>query len=138
MRGAEIAQEARSWAGVPYLHQGRSRLGVDCIGFVICVRSALAPWPESQVEVRNYGRRPKGDLLLERITAHCTELDGLEEGCVLLMRWPSDKHASHCAIHAGGNILHSYQRVNRVVETGYRAYWPRLTTSVWRLPGVTA
>lgn len=137
MNASDVAAEARRWLGVPYLHQGRSRLGLDCIGYVIVVRKALGSWPESDGEVRNYGRRPKDDLLRERMTTHLEQIDSPEEGAVILIRWPTDKYASHCAIYAGGNILHAYQRAGAVIESGYRAQWLRLTHSFWRLPGVT-
>lgn len=136
MTGADIVVEARRWLAVPYIHQGRTRYGVDCIGLVICVRDAIAPWSASRLESREYARRPQSGLLRERLAAHCVQLSEAEDGAVLLIRWPKDKHATHTAIYAGGNIIHSYQRARRVVETGYRAHWLRDTDSIWRLPGV--
>jgi hypothetical protein len=131
-----ISDEARRWLGVPYVHQGRSRFGVDCIGLPICVRSTIAPWPQSQTEVTNYGRRPKDGLLLDRIASHCTRIREPEEGCVILIKWPRDKDPAHCGIYSQGNIIHAYSRALCVVETGHRAHWLRDTHSYWRLPGV--
>jgi hypothetical protein len=34
MKRADIVTEARAWLDVPWEHQGRSRLGVDCVGLV--------------------------------------------------------------------------------------------------------
>lgn len=136
--GAQVVAEARRWVGVPYVHQGRTPYGVDCIGLVLCVRDALAPWAAIAGEARNYARHPKDGLLLARAQANCTQLDAPEDGAMILIRWPTTVHPSHAAIYAAGNLIHAYQRARRVVETGFRAHWLRNTHSFWRLPGVQA
>lgn len=133
---ADVLREAHAWVGTPYVHQGRSRHGVDCIGFVICVRAAVEPLPPLFSETRNYARAPKNGLLLERVTHWCTPLTAVEDGCLVLIKWPLSAVPSHVGIYGAGNILHAYQRVGRVIETGYRAHWLRDTHSFWRLPGM--
>jgi len=134
--GADIAAEARRWLAIPYVHQGRSFHGVDCVGLIICVRDAVEAWPAGMLAIRNYARAPTDGLLLELLAQHCTRISVLEEGCLLAIRWPLAKHSSHLALYAGGSIIHAYQRAGKVVETGYRAHWLRYTSSMWRLPGV--
>lgn len=134
--GADIAAEARRWLSIPYVHQGRTRFGVDCAGLVICVRDAVESWPAGLLAVRNYARTPSDGVLMEVVSQHCTPLEAAEEGCLLAIRWPLHKHISHLALYAGGSIIHAYQRAGKVVETGYRAHWLRDTASLWRLPGV--
>lgn len=136
IRAIDVVHEARRWIGTPYVHQGRTRHGVDCIGFIICVRNACEHWPQALKETRTYDRAPKNGLLLEKIMGHCEPLEVPEDGCVVLIRWPLSKEPSHVALHAGGHILHSYQRAKQVIETGYRGMWLRDTHSLWRLPGV--
>lgn len=131
-----IVDEARQWLGTPYLHQGRSRFGVDCIGFAICVRNSVEPVPMLMNETRNYDRRAAHQILLGKVTQYCTPLDEPEQGCLILIKWPLNAEPSHVALHADGNILHAYAQVAKVVETGYRAQWSRDTHSLWRLPGV--
>lgn len=133
---AAIVAEGQRWLGTPYVHQGRSQYGVDCIGFVICVRHAVEAIPSWLTETRTYARQPMHGLLLSRIAAHCTPLDQVEEGCLIVIRWPRMKEPAHVALYGGGNILHAYQKVNRVIQSGYRANWLRDTHSLWRLPGV--
>ena len=136
IRAAALATEARAWVGVPYVHQGRTRFGVDCIGLIICVRQALGPWLGVELEPRNYRRVPTDGLLEQRIAEHCTQLERPEDGCVILIRWPRTAHASHAAFYFGGHIIHAYKQLRAVIETGYRAQWVRDTVSLWRLPGV--
>lgn len=135
---SQLVQEARAWVGVPYIHQGRTRYGVDCVGLVLCVRDAVAPWTALAAEVRNYARHAKDGLLLDRVRQHCTQIDAPEDGAMILIRWPKHRHPSHAAIYAGGNLIHAYQRARRVVETGFRAHWARDAHSFWRLPDVEA
>jgi len=134
--GHHIAAEARRWLATPYVHQGRTRFGVDCVGFILCVRDAVEAWPAGMLTIRNYARVPTDGLLMDELAQHCTRISELEEGCLLAIRWPLAKHAAHLALYAGGSIIHAYQRAGCVVETGYRAHWLRDTASMWRLPGV--
>lgn len=131
-----ISSEARRWLGVPYVHQGRTRFGVDCIGFVICVRDTVERWPQAMNEMRNYKRMPSNGLLLAKLTTYCTMLEAPEEGCVIAIQWPKTKEPSHVGIYSAGNILHAYLRSRAVIEHGFRAQWLRDAHSYWRLPGV--
>jgi cell wall-associated NlpC family hydrolase len=133
---AQLVTEARRWLDVPYVHQGRTRYGVDCIGLILCVRDALEPWDALRREPRNYARHPRDGMLLDRVRASCFLLARPEDGALILIRWPKTPEPSHVAIFAGGNIIHAYQRAKRVVETGFRAHWLRNAHSYWRLPGV--
>lgn len=133
---------ARSLVGVPWLHQGRSRRGIDCIGL-----PKLAA--ESQgldvdgflgdlgvVDSRNYGRTPSGGLLatLER---HCQKIEEPVTGCLILIQFPGEKMPRHFGIYTGkGTIIHANGKIGRVVEHGYRMSWVRWTHSFWLARGV--
>lgn len=41
MKRADIVAEARKWLDVPFMHQGRNRQGVDCVGLVQMVGDAF-------------------------------------------------------------------------------------------------
>jgi cell wall-associated NlpC family hydrolase len=129
-----IIEEARTWLGVPFMHQGRSRRGVDCIGLVIVVAQALDLVPSS-FERRDYGRIPNRDELGKKIREHCQPLAEPKPGCMFAMRW--NKEAAHVAIYTGETLIHSYERMGRVVEHSFRGRWPRFVDSFWGLPGVS-
>lgn len=132
---AELVVEAREWLGVPFLHQGRTRNGVDCIGFVAAMcatRGVVAPLANLP---HNYSRNPQA-LLVDAIRMLGTPTT-LEAGCLILMQWPRTEHASHAGIYTGTSMIHCNEAVGKVVEHGYSTPWPERTVSLWRIPGVS-
>lgn len=129
----DVVAEARRWVGVPFMHQGRSRMGVDCLGLVIVVGHALDLVPKD-FERRDYGRTPNRDELGQKIRDYCVPIAAPVPGAMLAMRW--NQEAAHVAIFTGETLIHAYERVGRVVEHSFRGRWPRFVDSVWALPGV--
>lgn len=127
-----VIAEARTWLGVPYRHQGRTRLGIDCVGLPIVVGQALGLWPP-RFEIANYGRLPSAELA-ERVQAHCQRIPQAIPGALIMIAWT--RTAAHVAICTGTTMIHAYESVGRVVEHGYRGRWIRMTHSAWVLPGV--
>lgn len=136
LSAADFVAHARAWVGVPYHHQGRSRYGVDCIGFPIMVLRELEMLPSDFVDAPRYGRTPTG-LMEPTVALHCVQLRSPQPGCLLLIRWPRVKFASHAAICAGHTMVHAHQQAGGVVEHGLRGPWLRNLHSVWALPGVS-
>lgn len=87
----DVVAEARQWLDVPYVHQGRSRAGVDCAGLVIVVARALglvAP----DFDVNGYARTPDGSSLLETCDELMTRIPlwELRPGNVLVLRFAQE------------------------------------------------
>jgi cell wall-associated NlpC family hydrolase len=59
---AQFVEACRSLLGVPWLHQGRSSAGVDCVGLITIPAIELGLL-ERENDVANYQRGPKGDRL---------------------------------------------------------------------------
>jgi cell wall-associated NlpC family hydrolase len=131
---ALIAQ-ARQWVGVPFRHQGRSRLGCDCLGFVCGVLDELGIPTGLELLPSNYARDPQSKLM-DTLQANAREI-ALEPGALIVVQFPLAKWPSHAAIYTGRNIIHSYQSVGKVVEHIYAEPWVKRTRSVWALPLVT-
>lgn len=129
-----VVAEARTWLGVPFLHQGRSRHGVDCIGWVASVCAQLGAFVPLQNLPHNYARNPQA-LLSDALRMLATPTT-LEVGCLILIKWPLAPHASHVGIYTGKSMIHCYEAVGKVVEHGYSTPWPERTESLWRIPGV--
>ena len=136
MMRAELITAARGWVGVPFVHQGRSRSGVDCVGYVISLMSDLGLLPADFAERTNYGRVPADSELQRAAARYMVPVTAREPGAMALIRWPGTSLPSHVGILTGTTIIHAYQRARGVVEQSYGQPWLRLTHSLWRLPGV--
>lgn len=132
---AELVTEAHDWLGVPFLHQGRSRHGVDCIGYVAALCAHLGAFEPINNLPHNYARNPQA-LLSDALRMLGTPTS-LEAGCLILIKWPLSPHPSHVGIYTGASMIHCYEAVGKVVEHGYTTPWPERTASLWRIPGVT-
>jgi cell wall-associated NlpC family hydrolase len=118
----------------PYLHQGRTLYGLDCIGMIIYLLNKLELLPKG-FERTDYGRLPMAELL-EKAAAYCKEVPEPRDGCMVLIAWPGDQRPSHAALYADGNLIHCYAGIGKVVEHGHRKKWKDWTDSYWELPGV--
>lgn len=128
---------ARSYVGVPFRHQGRSRAGVDCIGLVLCALADVDLLPAQFNEPTNYGRRPNDARFLRGLEHWCYRSPrALLAGDLVLMCWPRMPYPMHIAVYSGTTIIHSYQSIGRVVESSYSDPWPARTHSWWGVPGV--
>jgi hypothetical protein len=89
----------------------------------------------ADIQRANYGRLPRAELI-DKCRHYCQRLEVAEVGCLVLIRWPGEKHAGHAALFTGCNLVHAYAQIGSVVEHGYRGPWVKRTDSFWRLPGV--
>src|SRR5262245_43046163 len=94
----EVVRVAKSYVGVPFLHQGRSRLGTDCVGLPILVLQELGCLPKD-FEITDYARQPSQGILAKRIMAYCTPLPKPVPGSLVTIRWK--KELAHVAICTG-------------------------------------
>ena len=129
----QLITTARGWIGAPYLHQGRGRHGVDCLGLVLEVARAHDLIP-GDLDWRGYGRMPFRSFLEKEIATRCTQIEAAVPGSLVVIKW--SRAAAHLAICTGPNLIHACASRKQVVEHGYRGVWLRLTHSVWALPGV--
>lgn len=110
--------EARSWKEVPWLHQGRTRQGVDCAGLIIVVAKALSL---ANYDTTDYQRRSHGRAFLQHFKDNMNQkpLLDAQPGDVILFR--DRQFPCHCAIVAEANgqltIIHGHVKSRKVVET---------------------
>jgi cell wall-associated NlpC family hydrolase len=142
--GADLAAEARTYLGVAWRHQGRSRQGVDCLGLV---REVGHSFGLIDFDTRDYSRQATDESMLEQ----CRELllpvaDGdWRVGDVPVMRFGTNRHIGFFGdyLYGGLSLIHSYSRFpRRVVEHRFDNAWLRSHEAslleVFRFPGVTA
>jgi len=129
---AQLVENTREWVGVPFVHQGRSRIGCDCLGLIAADLAELGSRILLDHLPHNYTRDPQA-LLIDGLTSLC-QPTALEAGVLVVFQFPQAKFPSHAAIYTGESIVHAFERERKVVESGYEDPWKRLTHSTWALP----
>ena len=113
----KIVTEAKTWLGVRFRHQGRSReTGVDCAGLLVVVAQALELSPFDNI---GYSRRPNPRVFRQSLLdAGCTPRAIPEHGDIV--RLAETRHPVHTAIYEvdelGEWIIHAYLPLKKVVR----------------------
>jgi len=133
MKPQDVIDEARSWVGTPFRHQGRVKgLGVDCIGVIAMVGKALGL---TDYDKTDYGRQPYKGLLKKGIEPHLEQVQEIHPGYILLMKFADEPQ--HVAIYTENNtIIHSYQKVNKCTEHRFANSWKNMVVGIYRFKGV--
>jgi cell wall-associated NlpC family hydrolase len=136
MTPAELTREAERLLAlpVPFRHQGRTELGMDCAGFALWLVRYAGRWPVEFQDPANYRPGPQA-VLLQTLQRFCT-MSPATDGVLLAMRWHQHEPVSHVGYLAGDTLIHSYKTAGGLVRTRYGEPWVRMTVSAWRIPGV--
>ena len=118
-----IIDAARSYLGVPFKHQGRSALGLDCLGLLVCVARdcglCYAGKPLSDADRTDYGHLPNSERLYLGLSSVLKRSSfPVAGGIVLLSVDKVARHLGIVAIYPGGglSLIHAYAPARRVVE----------------------
>jgi cell wall-associated NlpC family hydrolase len=136
-----IVQTARSFLGVKFRHQGRSKeKGVDCAGLIICVGKAVVPgWT---FDFTAYHRYPANDLMMRLCTSTLDRIPyaAAQHGDVLLLFDVEPSWPCHVGILATDkvepHIIHALCPRRKVVEHAISEDWKRKIKSAFRYRGV--
>lgn len=135
----DIVTAARGWRGIPFVHQGRTRAGVDCIGLVLNVAWELGAVPRTY-DITGYSRMPDGSLFSE-CDRLLTRISKPQIGSILVMRF--DEEPQHIGFFAQYNghpsVIHALAerpRGGKVVEHRLTADWPSKVVGCFDFPGV--
>ena len=81
----QIVEEARNWIKTPFLHQGRSGVGVDCVGLVQVVGNAFGVKYD---DLTGYARAPSDVRFLRHLRQFLTPqpIKGNRNGLVGVFR----------------------------------------------------
>ena len=115
---ADIVAAARTWIGVRWQHQGRTRHGIDCIGLPVVVAFELGLI--AAMPAADYPRRPNGTFLARfRETALIEILPNqVQSGDVLV--FAQQTAPCHCGIlttlHGESAIIHAYAAARKVTR----------------------
>lgn len=119
-----IVAEARSWLGVPWRHQGRSRAGIDCVGLVVQVARAL---DLSDYDHTAYGRRAQGQGFVEHFRANMDSVAIPEAGPGDVLVFADQAYPCHCGILSERldrpHLIHAHVLRRQVIEEPYAGEW---------------
>lgn len=128
-----IAESARKYVGVPFLHQGRNRQsGLDCIGLLVVTFEDLGM---RLCDRADYKRFPDGKTLTEGVSRHFEEINPSEASVDdLLLFFISKRYRrpQHLAIRTELGIVHSHLQVGRVVEHRLDDLWSGRVAAAFR------
>lgn len=150
MKRMRIVNEARTWLGTPFKHQGRVKgIGVDCLGLVAGVFKSLSVpsktkdskggfVPLHKFDQTGYSTNPDGHTLQEVVSSHLDRkpLGDYTPGDIVLMKWM--RYPQHLAIvsdYPGGEgIIHSYRSAGKCVEHNLSEDWEKLIVEAYEVP----
>jgi hypothetical protein len=138
---AAIQDEARSWLGTPFKHQGRMKgVGCDCLGLLIGVAKALnlqgrGGQKLADLDNLGYGHFPDEGALRRGLENALYPAENLSAGCIVLMK--IDGRAQHLGIvgnlESGGlSLIHTYAPHRKVVEHHLTEEWQEKMVAVFR------
>lgn len=130
-----VVTEARTWVGVPWVHQGRSRCGVDCAGLVVEVARVTHG---NAFDVQNYAAQAHDETMRALCDAHMDPLPvgDLAPGDVVVIRFANQRHMGIVGDYpAPGalSLIHANSKVGAVVEHRLDSVWRRLIMAGYRL-----
>lgn len=138
----DIVNEARTWLGTRWQHQGRIkknenfRGGVDCLGLIIGVANALNIFPDKFI-FHNYNRLPHDNLLLQECDRHLIKKSilAMQPGDILAFRIQHEPQ--HLAILSEQyTMIHAFVQAHAVVENSINQEWLEKLVAVYSYPGV--
>ena len=139
----EFIAAVRLFNGAPYRHLGRSPLGVDCLGVLVCAAHDLGLIPR-EVDRREYSRNVADYTLVEEIEAsgyleRLPQWTDARPGDVLLQKFHKRLPASHVLIVTKFDgqywtVLHASRASKRVEEV--RLAHPERCFAAYRMKGV--
>jgi cell wall-associated NlpC family hydrolase len=140
---ADVVTFGRTWLGVPWVHQGRSRQGVDCAGLLEMIGREFGMEVPAKAD---YPRTADGVSLratLERFVRPIA-VRAMQPADVVLLHFPRADHESHLALvvdhpQRGLGLLHALNERSgrgRVIEHGLDATWRSRIVAAFALPGV--
>lgn len=134
---ADVVVVARSYLGIRWRHQGRSRAGVDCVGLIIRILRDLGL---SDFDASGYGRLPDGVMMRRTLDQHCVPRVGDPlPGMVALMRFKgAPQHVGIVApyVHGGESLVHALVTARKVAEHRLDPTWLSRIVALYDLPGV--
>ena len=131
---SDIVAAARTHMGTPWVHQGRTRDGVDCLGVVTQVARATHG---STVDLTNYTAQAMDETMLDMCAQHLDPVAAgdWQPGDVVVMRFENNRHMGILGDYRGGeglSVIHASSTRGQVVEHRLDSVWRRRCLGAFR------
>lgn len=130
---ANIVAEARRWIGVRFRHAGRTRSGVDCVGFIGAVLGKFLPMDTLPTD---YGRRPTGGYAYSQMSRYAERIKREDAGPGDVVQMCYANHPVHFGILTNGGVVHAAAFCRKVVEHSLATNGGGRAVAYWRMNGV--
>jgi cell wall-associated NlpC family hydrolase len=134
----DVVAEARSWVGTRWLHQGRSREGIDCVGLVVVVRRALDIGND---DLAGYPREPDGSFMSHFFGAGGVRVGILKAQPADLLLFRDARSPCHVGIITARqgdlmHMIHAHATHHKVIEEPVIHEWQRKWVAAFQMPGL--
>jgi NlpC/P60 family putative phage cell wall peptidase len=139
-----LIQQARTWLGTPFHHQGRLKgIGCDCLGLIVGVVSELdlkdiQGKPLSLYDEATYSKDPDGGYLVEKLSSLLVDVPPSKVVAGDLALFQIKGNPQHLGLITdyknGLGLLHAYAPSRRVVEHEFDQFWKKQLIKVFRWP----
>ena len=151
MNKKSFADQARTWIGTKFLHQGRLKKnencqgGCDCLGLLTGIIKELSLEEKickniDHIDTKDYQRIIRTPILIENMRRHFKEknLKLIEVGDIALFKFRNSIHPHHIGIISEVNeqltLIHSFLNAGAVVEHLLDSYWIENIHSIYEIP----
>ena len=138
-----ILATLQSLLGVPFLHQGRSRRGLDCLGVLMFVAREHGIALHDYLD---YAPATDGVRLTQELQRQLIEIPIADATPADVLQWAElgsrNSTTPPCNVAFLGwtagrlTMVHALRRTDAVTEHGYRYPWPLMVKHAYRLPDV--
>jgi cell wall-associated NlpC family hydrolase len=135
----QIVAVTKSFLGTPWVHQGRTRAGVDCVGLVVAVARELGVYPPGLI-IPPYRTQPDASLL-SYFDDHMVALEprDMQAGSVAVYAYGGSPYHAGIIIDVNlSSLIHAYASKRKVVYDHIDSKTKgRTLFGVYDFPGVT-
>jgi len=128
----DVVKKAREYLGVPFLPSGRSKNGLDCTGLPAVVYAELGL---TNYDIKRYAPTPQKDTFYIQLSkcpdiVRVFDVTDLQDGDLIIMALPS--YPCHIGIKTDIGMIHSYNKIGKVVEHRLNKTWKKSIRFVFR------
>ncbi len=133
---ADILAHARGYLGTPWVHQGRSRQGLDCLGLASLVARNTRGYT---FDVLNYQAQATDETMLQLCRQHMLPVPAVarQPGDVVVIRYGNQRHMAivgdYPAQPGALSLIHASSVHGKVVEHRLDSRWQRIIIAAFAL-----